>query len=313
MDLFRSCSRVRCGRVLALLGGLWLLIGASETVRAQVVSAANHPWAKFAPGSWKTMRTTSETFGEKKERLSHTVTHTRTELVSRDEHSYTLRISSEVVVMGKRLAGRHRTLRRRFDDVPFAYHVSYQQKGTKTVRLNGKSFSCRVYEGKATGPEGLLRVTLWHCPQHPPHVLYRHLVLTNAQNQVLEETSWTVVAVDMPFHALQQLVPTVHYKVVQRKPSGTIVRLVVSSQEVPGGVVFESSKELDPQGNLRHRSTQELVAYGIFRAAVLDQGRNYYGYTERYRLPRVGPRHRRRPRRWFVSSPNKTPLELPSP
>lgn len=258
------------------------------------------------------MRTTSETFGPDKGRLSHTLTHTRTELLHRDEHSYTLRISSEVAVMGKRLAGRHHTLRRRFDDVPFAYHVSYQQKGTKTLRVSEKAFPCRVYEGKAAGPEGVLRVTLWYCPRLAPYVLFRHLVLTGPQNQVLEETTWTVVAVDMPYQALQRLVPTVHYKVVQRKPSGTIVRLVVSSEEVPGGVVFESSKELDPQGHLRHRSTQELVAYGIFRAAVSGQGQNYYGYTERFRLPRIGPRHRRRPRRWLVSSPGPTPLQIPS-
>ncbi len=309
-----SCSRTAVRWVAALLvsGGLLFPGLLLRSAAAQVVSPQTHPWARFAPGSWKTMRTTSETFGRNQERLSHTVTHTRTELASRDEHSYTLRISSEVVVMGKRLAGRHHTLRRRLDDVPFAYQVSYQQKGTKTVRLNEKTFTCRVYEGKAAGPEGVLRVTLWHCPQQAPYVLFRHLVLTGPQNQVLEETTWTVVAVDMPFQALQQLVPAVQYKVVQRKPSGTIVRLVVSSQKVPGGVVFESSKELDPQGNLRRRSTQELVAYGIFRAAVSRQGKNYYSYSERFQVPRWPVRYRLRSRRWrsAVASP---PLRLSSP
>lgn len=297
MGLFRCCCGARFAVILAAWGGLLGLAGSVEPALAQVIDPSHHPWAKFAPGSWKVMRTTSETFDQGKERLAHTVTHTRTELVSRDEHSYTLRVSSEVAVMGKRLAGKHRTLRRRFDDVPFAYHVSYQQKGTKTIRVSEKVFSCRVYEGKATGPEGNLQVKLWYCPQQSPYVLFRQMVLTGPQNQVLEETTWTVVAVDMPYLALQRLVSTVHYKVVQRKPSGTIVRLVVSSEEVPGGVVFESSKELDPQGNLRHRSTQELVVYGIFRAAVSDRGRNYYGSAVPYDEPRFSPRSWRRLRR----------------
>ncbi len=311
MGLIRLRIFVALGGVLC--AGTWSGTVCPCAALAQVVTPKTHPWAKFAPGSWKTMRTTSETFGEDKRRLSHSVTHTRSELVSRDDHSYTLRVGSEVVVMGKRLAGRQHTVRRRYDEVPFAYHVSYQQQGTKAVRLNGKTFSCKVYQGKATGPEGTLQVTLWYCEDQFPHVLFRRLVLTGPQDQVLEETTWETVAVEMPFQALQQLVPTVHYKVVQKKPSGTIVRLVVVSDEVPGGVVFESSKELDPQGRLRRRSTQELVAYGIFRAATSDRGRNYYGYTERYRVPRTVPRHHRRGRRWWGGSTPLTPIHLTQP
>ena len=305
LQILAALSAVAC-----VWGGIFP--GANRGL-AQVVDPEIHPWTRFAPGSWKTMRTTSETFEGDQQRLSHSVTHTRSELISRDEHSYTLRLTSEVVVMGKRLTGRRHTLRRRYEDVPFAYHVSYQQQGTKTVRLNGRTFDCKVYQGKASGPEGTLQVTLWICADRFPHVLYRRLVLTGPKSQVLEETTWETLAVEMPFQVLQQLVPTTHYKVVQRKPSGTIVRLVVASDQVPGGVVFESSKELDPQGRLRRRSTQELVAYGIFRAAVSERGRNYYGYTERYRVPRTSPRHHRRGRRWWGGPTRLTPIHLPQP
>ena len=53
-----------------------------------------------------------------------------------------------------------------------------------------------------------------------------------------------------------------HLKTVQKSPKGTVITLAVLCPEIPGGIISHSSKELDANGRLVRRSTQELIDYG---------------------------------------------------
>ena len=63
-----------------------------------------HPWGKFPLGSWKSVRTTSETLDEKGHVTAVTVTSTRTTLIGSDETTYTLRSEATLDVLGRRIA-----------------------------------------------------------------------------------------------------------------------------------------------------------------------------------------------------------------
>ncbi len=247
--------------MLVWLGGVFL--GRISPLAAQGIEADHHPWARFAPGSWVQTRTVTETFNADQALLTHTVIRTRTELLAVDEGSYTVRRTNRMAILGKHLGPRTQILKRRLDDTPVSWLAQYHthNPAVEKFRLGQEVFTCRVIHGTFQTPQGVLELKLLYCPEQSPFVLRRHEVLRNAQKQVLEETVWEVVALEMPFQVSRRILSTAHYRVLQRKPTGTITRVIIWSPEVPGGVVFETTKEQDIQGRLRRRSAMELVAY----------------------------------------------------
>ena len=66
-----------------------------------------HPWVQFKIGSWKRVKTITETLDAKGAVVSTSVTETTTKLVDVDDEGYTLRIDAVVEVAGKKFpAGR---------------------------------------------------------------------------------------------------------------------------------------------------------------------------------------------------------------
>src|SRR5687768_11518295 len=64
----------------------------------------HHPWGSFPVGSWKLVRTTSETLETSGRVTNITITDTRTSLSAADASSYTLRSEISVDVAGRRIA-----------------------------------------------------------------------------------------------------------------------------------------------------------------------------------------------------------------
>ena len=48
-------------------------------------------------------------------------------------------------------------------------------------------------------------------------------------------------------------------KTVQKTSKGTVTTIGMSSPDVPGGVVYQTTKELDPAGPLLRRSTLQIA------------------------------------------------------
>ncbi len=68
-----------------------------------------------------------------------------------------------------------------------------------------------------------------------------------------------VIALNMPAEVLNKIQCAAHVKTVQKRPGSTIFTLAVVSNEVPGGIIGHTSKELDAQGHLVRRSTLKLL------------------------------------------------------
>lgn len=66
----------------------------------------------------------------------------------------------------------------------------------------------------------------------------------------------------MPQRVLAEIKSTACIKTVQKTPKGAVTTLAMSSPDVPGGVVYQTTKETDTSGRLVRRSTLELVSYG---------------------------------------------------
>ena len=78
----------------------------------------------------------------------------------------------------------------------------------------------------------------------------------------MSETLSEVVALDMPQRVLSEIKNVACIKTVQKTPKGAVTTLAMSSPDVPGGVVSQTTKETDTTGRLVRRSTLELLNYG---------------------------------------------------
>jgi hypothetical protein len=67
----------------------------------------------------------------------------------------------------------------------------------------------------------------------------------------------------MPFRVLAEVKTAACIKSVQTSGRGTITSLAMTSADVPGGVVYQTSKETDPGGRIVRRSTLELVDFSL--------------------------------------------------
>ena len=70
------------------------------------ITSALHPWGRFDPGDWKTVRVITETLNEQGQVVSTTTTDTKTTLVDRDHDGVTLEIQACMEVAGRALYAR---------------------------------------------------------------------------------------------------------------------------------------------------------------------------------------------------------------
>jgi hypothetical protein len=78
---------------------------------------------------------------------------------------------------------------------------------------------------------------------------------------IISEIHVSVHALEMPCKISGALRSAAYIKTVQKTPKGTIYSLAAVCPEIPGGIVSNSSKELDATGRLVRRSTLELVDF----------------------------------------------------
>ena len=78
----------------------------------------------------------------------------------------------------------------------------------------------------------------------------------------MSETLSEVVGIDMPQRVLSEMKNVACIKTMQKTPRAAVTNLAMSSPDVPGSVVYQTTKETDPSGRLLRRSTLELVNYG---------------------------------------------------
>ena len=63
----------------------------------------------------------------------------------------------------------------------------------------------------------------------------------------MSETLSEVVALDMPQRVLSEIKNVACIKTVQKTPKGSVTTLAMSSPDVPGGVVYQTTKETDTE------------------------------------------------------------------
>ena len=238
------------------------------------ISPALHPWGRFDPGAWKTVRVITETLNEQGQVVSTTTTDTKTTLVDRDHDGVTLEIQACMEVAGKRFSADSQLVKQGYYGELLCPNLRAQPPTDDQVIIEAQKIPCKVQRLESDAVSGRTSITLYCSTTIAPYVLRRECVASDAQGKTVE-THVEVLALNMPVEVRAEMKNGIKVKTVRTDSAGTVTTWADVVPEVPGGVVKNSSREVDKTGRLVRRSTLVLVDYsddpdkdrsGLFRS-----------------------------------------------
>ena len=249
---------IRMGLVVGWVG----LVGPAAAAEAPRW-AAYHPWGVFSPGAWKTVRLVTENLDEQGRPTSLSTTETTTTLTARDAQGVTLLIEAVVELVDKRLTVVPRTIRQDYFGLSSGVPVQVKLVGKAHLELEGRKVPVEIRQVEESTPSGRTITKIYFSDRIAPYVLRRETRSTDAQGNLLAQTTSTVVALGLPWKVLSEIKQTALLHTFHQDTKGTVESWAIISAEVPGGVVCQASKEYDRTGRLVRRSSLELLDYGL--------------------------------------------------
>jgi hypothetical protein len=221
-----------------------------------------HPWGQFEPGAWKLVRVVTESFNEQGAAAGTNISDYKTTLVDTDDDGVTLEMRVCVEVAGKRFDGEPQTIKQNYYGEQQSPDMKLKEPAAGQVTIEDRKIPCQVREIESSNQNGKTSTTIYYSATAPPYVLKRDCVTTDLDGKnIISETHVSVQALDMPCKILGAMRSAAYVKTLQKTPKGTTCTLAVICPEIPGGIVSNSSKELDSSGRLVRRSTLELVDF----------------------------------------------------
>lgn len=247
------------------------------------VSAKLHPWGLFDPGAWKTVHVVTETFDEQGQRVSLCESDTKTTLVDIDNDGVTLETQACMEVAGKRFLAEPQSVRQGFHGEMLGPNLTLGASTDGEVVIQKRKIPCKVQQLESVVPNGKTVTTIYYSATVAPFVLKRESVTTDSEGKnVLCETTVDVVGFNLPLGVKIRGEPRngIRTKTVRKSESGTTTTWADILPGVPGGVVGDTSKELDKAGRLVRRTTLVLIDYST------DPEQDQSGLFGRKRPPR---------------------------
>jgi hypothetical protein len=256
---------------------LWFAAAAMRPAAAQELSlpAEQHAWARFPIGSWKLVRTVSETHSPAGH-VEITTTDVKTTLVAVAANSFTLRIETTLETGGRRLPTQSQTQQFGLYGEAPGQTAEIVRTGTSSLVIDGESIPCEVRELTVTADAGRSTSLLHYSSEVAPYILRREtkVIKANGSNETELATSVNVLSLDLPVRVGQQLKEAMHLMTKQQLPSGDRTVLEAEVLDVPGWVVSHRAAERDAEGRLLRRSTLELIDYGLPVAPAAEGGQD---------------------------------------
>jgi hypothetical protein len=250
------------------------LLAASPLLRAQeqlpaatkakalpLIPAERHPWARFPVGSWSLVKMTKESF-DARGVATTSIEEIKKTLKAVTASNYTLSIERTVEAGGQRIQFQPTEQRFGLSGEKGDAVADVQTLGESEVTLNGRKVVCEVRQAVMTEGTNRTTVKVLYSPDVTPHALRREIATAGPQSGTTNTTE-AVVSVGMPFLVISDIRASAFVHTVQKDPAQTTESMEVICSEVPGGIVSQSSKMLDPDGKLMHRTTLELTGYHV--------------------------------------------------
>ena len=194
------------------------------------------------------------------------ITETRTSLEEIHEDGVTLLITVAAGRKGRQLGTDSRSVKQEAFHGGLASHeTTVKSLGDAVVTIQGRQIPCKIEQVEVSTQTGKTTTKIYYSDSVEPYVLRRESVKTDPDGEtVLSETTVEVVEIGVPFRIISGLSRATHIKSTHKRPGGTTERLSWVSTAVPGGIVCQTSKELDEDDHLVRRATLELVDWGLW-------------------------------------------------
>ncbi len=281
--------------VLALLSAL---VAAGNSFAQELkLPAEHHPWGRFPVGSWKLVRVTSESLDEQGKIVSTTITETKTTLIQATAEIYTLRSDVTVTVDGKAFVRPPQTKKLGFSGEVVGQTLAIKKTGEGEVSVNGRKIPCELRQVEINGDGTKRSHLVYYSPEIAPHVLRKESTFAGEAAETESSAITEAVALGMPYRVLGELRPATYQRTIHTQPQETSVTVEILCDEIPGGVVAHSSRDLSAAGKTIRRSTLELVDYAVASEKDADTWggrRRIFHRNRRGRTEELTPKSTRR-------------------
>ena len=228
------------------------------------ISVKHHPWGCCQPGAWRQVRIVKEKFDEKGLVASASLIKKRTTLLGVGKDGVTLQDDVVHEMSGKLFPRDPEKFKEGFHGQLVSQALKTTEAGTGHVVIEGRKIACQILQLELSGPASKTVTKIYYSATVAPYVLKRRIVTTDlAGKNPPDETTIDVVALDMPCKVLVDIQTAAYVRSVRKYSKGTTTTWAATSTQMPGGVIWHASKELDTNGRLIRRSTLELVDYGL--------------------------------------------------
>jgi hypothetical protein len=256
-------SRSRCAPLACLVAAV-VLVTCPLIARAAgpVVPREHHVWAKFKPGAWTLLRTTTEELDSEGKVSSTSTAETRTTLVAVDDKGVDLRIERVIEVAGKRFVKKAVVVHQTLSGSENGQSEVVERLGAEEIVLDNRRIACDVRRVEIKKADMTRIIKVLYSARHSPYIMRREIDEKGGAGKAYQSIT-KVTALDMPYRVLNDIKPTAHSKTVLRNGKSVVTTISVMTMDVPGGAVLESSKEANSDGKLIRQTTVELADYGL--------------------------------------------------
>jgi len=228
------------------------------------IAPQHHPWGCFKPGTWKRVRVVTEMLDEKGLVQHRSIAERKTTLIKVERDGVILKLEVVEEVAGKRFVGEPEIIKQGFHGELVCDTLTTKDSGTGQVVIENRQIPCRIVQMECPRPTDKTVTKIYYSNSLSPYILRRESVTTDLEGQTaLAKTTVEVMALQMPCQVLAEIKSTAYVKAVRKHAKGTITTWLITSTDVPGGVVSHSSKEVDANKRLIRRSTLQLTGYGL--------------------------------------------------
>lgn len=258
--------------VAALVAVTLMTVALAESAEPEPdIPAHHHVWGHFAPGAW--VKTRAVTLDGRGDEATQKITQLTTTLKRADDESYTLEIETQRTVAG-------RPLEPTVLELPPSGYFGKDPKlkpivtaiGDAQLQIGKNTIPCRVKRIEIDDSDHNERTVakVWYAADTSPHILRQEVVTERRSGEggvageEISRRDVQVMMLDVTFAGPDDIPRQGAYVFQTLKRADSILAVwQLTSDVVPGSVVWQITRDRDAAGKLRSETTLTLVAYGL--------------------------------------------------
>ena len=235
--------------------------------KVPVLTAQEHPWTRFLPGSW--VRTQTVTITDYQGRKVLNVSETKTILESVDKDSLTLKSISMVNVGGRSVEKPPETETLDFYSERVIEGTTIEQRPSTTLTVDKQLIPCEVRSYVLLTEETKQRTTVWYSTQIHPYILRVERVLTtaatdkNPEERILSSSTTELRETDAlrPLRLRRSREGKYTYQTITKTGDMTTETVTKGSRLITGGLDNQIVREFDRDGKVIRTTETRMINY----------------------------------------------------